>query len=509
MEKRSMRRTVILVGLIMIALLAACVIVAYFLFGANLEQVRVSDYVITSRVGDHFEFSLDTDRLLWEKHLLTPPDYLLKDYPEIDAVRSLGLYVTHDDAGYHFETVSSSNDPAISRTLRKAGIVLKGTQWSWTETDIIGKNATQPTDGFTELSLPDYVRISVENNAYRATLDTQAMVEACRFQLPLDPTEHSGYAAITSLLIDCQPTGDGVYRLQAQSTLKTIMEQLQENHVRITNTVWTWTEAEMAARAGAAPAADNAQAAAPETHETPAPSESPRSTERREGITSLYGFDQTAVRIAIRNAKELHYGSQLESGKVYQNYFAVGTADTEHSNVFRVIYDISTTGGTEYLIADVYDLDSESGYTADDVVLRTASSRSEARSTEDLKYYTIYTLTGGSMIFPENEGKSPFDADGFVMAKSISTALTYDELWDIPATQDWTLVQLLAFARNEMYARAGHQYDTSGSYYKHFSSYSWYEPVGTVSLSELAEKWPITGTNISTIKFLEKLISEG
>ena len=507
MDKRTMRRAVTTGGLILLALLAAILIVAYFLFGANLEQVHIADYVITTRVGDHYEFSLDIDRLLWEKHLLTPPDYLLNDYPEIAAVRSLGLYVTQDEAGYHFETVSSSNDPAISRTLRKAGIVLKGTQWSWTELEIIGKNATQPTDGFTELSLPDYVRISVKDDGYAASLDHQAMLDACRFALPLDPTEHSGYTAIMSLLVDCQPAGDGSYRLQAQSTLKTIMEQLAENHVRITNTVWTWTADEMMQRAGSAPAANAAQP--PETHETPAPSAPPQSAERHDGITSLYGFDQTAVRTAIRNAKEAHYGSQFESGKVYLNYFAVGTADTEHSNVFRVVYDISTTSGTEYLIADVYDLDSESGYTAEDVVLKTASSRSEARSTEDLKDYTLYTLNGGSMVFPENAGKSPFDADGFVMAKSISTALTYDELWDIPATEDKTLLQLLAFARNEMYARAGHQYDVTGSYYKHFSSYPWYDPTGTVSLSELAEKWPITGANISTIKFIEKLISEG
>ena len=154
-------------------------------------------------------------------------------------------------------------------------------------------------------------------------------------------------------------------------------------------------------------------------------------------------------------------------------------------------------------------LDTETGYTAADVTLRTVATRAEARSTDDIKQYTLYTLTDGSMVFPENVDKSPFDEDGFVMAHSISQPLTYDELWNIPQTQSLTLLQLLAFARNEMFARAGHQYNESGSYYQHFSSYDWYDPVGTVTAGELAEKWPITASNTTTIKFLEKLIKEG
>ena len=173
------------------------------------------------------------------------------------------------------------------------------------------------------------------------------------------------------------------------------------------------------------------------------------------------------------------------------------------------MYDITTTEGAEYLIADVYDLFEESGYTAGDVTLKTVTTRADARSTSDLKDYTIYTLNGGSMVFAENASRSPFDENGLVMAKSISEPLTYAELWDIPQTSEYTLLQLLNFARNEMFARAGHQFP-DGSYLRHFSSYDWYEPTGEkISLTDLAAKWPVAGTNTSTIRFIENLIVEG
>ena len=97
MDKKTLRKTVITIGLILIFLIALCVIVAYFLFGANLRQVRISDYVITTRVGDRYEFSLDTDRIIWDQHLPNPPANMLKDYPEITAIKSLDLYVEKTD----------------------------------------------------------------------------------------------------------------------------------------------------------------------------------------------------------------------------------------------------------------------------------------------------------------------------------------------------------------------------------------------------------------------------
>lgn len=518
MNRKTMRKTVILVGLAVIALIAACLIVAYFAFGGNLHQVRIPEYVVITRVGDHYSFSIDAEQIIWDRHLPNPPEKELAAYPEISAIRSLDLLVTQEGNTYRFETISTSDDPNFERALRSAGIVLKNTQWTWTEAEVIGARATQKNDGFIVLSLPEFVTIGRGwDGRFTAEVDHETMLAACAFDLPLDPEQHSGYRAIMSLSVGLSET-DGGYRLQAQSGLSSIMELLAENRVRITDTQWTWTEAEMAERAGEQPNATDVPSAAAaeatpeahETHETPAPTEPPsNSTSRTNAIKSLYGFDQTAVRVAIRKAKEQYYGDRFESGTVLRNYFAVGTASTPHANCFRIVYDITSTDGPEYLVADVYDLWSETGYTAGDVELRTYGSRAEAIATTDLRDYTLYTLNGGSLVFPENAGVSPFDENGFVCAHSVTTALTYDELWDIPATNELTLLQLLAYARNEMFARAGHEFDSSGSYYRHFSQYDWYEPSGKVTASELAARWPATASNTSTIKFLESLIKEG
>ena len=72
MERRSFRRTVVAVGLTVVFLIAACAIVAFFAFGGNLKEVSVPSYVIATRVGDRFDFTLDLDRLIWEQHLPSP-----------------------------------------------------------------------------------------------------------------------------------------------------------------------------------------------------------------------------------------------------------------------------------------------------------------------------------------------------------------------------------------------------------------------------------------------------
>ena len=132
MNRKKKRRTVCLIGMLIVALIAACVIVAYFAFGANLKQVKVSDYVVTAKIGDRYAFSLDTERLIWEEHLPSPPADRLSEYPEIAAIRSLDIVVTQGEDGYHFETISTMNDPSFSQWIRRAGIVLKDTQWTWT-----------------------------------------------------------------------------------------------------------------------------------------------------------------------------------------------------------------------------------------------------------------------------------------------------------------------------------------------------------------------------------------
>ncbi len=113
------------------------------------------------------------------------------------------------------------------------------------------------------------------------------------------------------------------------------------------------------------------------------------------------------------------------------------------------------------------------------------------------------------MVFAENKNKSPFDKDGLVMAKSISEAVSYDELWDIPATDEMTLLRLLGSASNAMFARGGNKFGDSSNYLKFYKQYKWYKPTGKVTADELAKIYPATKKNISTIKYLETLIKEG
>ena len=60
-----------------------------------------------------------------------------------------------------------------------------------------------------------------------------------------------------------------------------------------------------------------------------------------------------------------------------------------------------------------------------------------------------------------------------------------------------------------MFAVGGHQFGDTSNYLKYYKQFKWYKPTGKVSADELAKKYPATKGNITTIKFLEKLIKDG
>ena len=410
--------------------------------------------------------------------------------------------------------------------LKAAGLKITNTQVTWTASEMeahLGTVTPLPTpktstdkQGIGELDFSKYVRTNRgEDGVYGAEVDVNQMLIDTGVGVDADPDENLTARVLRSLGVNCEKTEEG-YFLQTTSTLSTIMEDLKTTGLKITNTQWTWTEAEMEAHLGTVTPPETPTPASTPAPTIPAPT-TPASTATAQttparnanAIDTLYHFDQTDVRKAIRAAKEKKYGSKLKSSEVKYNYFAVGGESSAHANVFRIVYAIKTSDGTEYLVADVYDLERETGYTASDVHLTVAKTEKSAKSTDDLKGYTVHTLTGGSMVFSENQGKSPFDKDGLVMAKSLSEKLTYDELWDIPQTKDKTLLQLLGYARNEMFARAGEKFKDTSSYRTFYSQYSWYKPTGTITVSMLKEKYPVSEENITTIKFLETLIKEG
>ncbi|MBQ6331743.1 MAG: YARHG domain-containing protein [Clostridia bacterium] len=527
MSNASIRRLIGGLGTALILVICAVVIVAHFLTGRNLQRIDVSEYTnIVSDGKGGYTAELDLDRLISTERLYHPTEAEMADHPEIAALRSLAVRVTQKGDLYEMETVTSGEDPTA--LLKKHGIRLINTKWTKSAAELSGKE--QPAKDET-LDFSKYVRTNRNaDGSFGAVMDNRAMLIDCGFDPDRDPAAYLGARALASIGISCQKASGG-YQMQITSSLPTVMDDLKAAGIAYRNTKWTWTDAEMAEHVGtvtvpetAAPETPAQQASASETPapETTAPTTpsgtfndvpnvTPTATPTRneDAIDSLYGFDQTEVRKAIRAAKEQKYGSSIESSEVKFNYFAVGNDSAAHTNVFRLVYLITTSNSTEYLVADVYDLESETGYSPRDVHLTVEKDRNRAKSTDDLKDYKVYTLNGGSMVFEENEGRSPFDDDGLVMAKSTREAVSYDELWDIPQTSDLTLLQLLGYARNEMFAVGGHQFGDTSNYLKYYKQFKWYKPTGKVSADELAKKYPATKGNITTIKFLEKLIKEG
>lgn len=530
MSNATIRRLVGGVGTALILLICGVIIAAHFLTGRNIQRIDVSAY--TSVVSDGkggYTAELDVDRLISTERLYHPTKAEMDAHPEIQALYALAVRVTQQGDQYEMETVTSGEDPTA--LLKRHGIRLINTKWTMTKAEMEGGGkATPAPEQGVKLNYSEYVRVNhSEDGGYGAAVDLAALFRAAGVDPNADPETNVGAKALRSLSVSCKPSGDG-YAFQTTSTLPTVMADLKAAGITITNTQWTWSTAEMERHLGTVTPPDPPKTSAPETPEpatpepqttaptvpdTPEPSAEPtaeptqKPSRNTDAIDSLYGFDQTEVRKAIRAAKEQHYGSSMESSEVKYNYFAVGGDSAEYGNVFRIVYLITKSSGTEYLIADVYDLESETGYKAGDVHLTVEKDRNKARSTDDLKDYTVYTLNGGSMVFSENKNESPFDKDGLVMEKSIKEALTYDELWDIPQTNDLTLLQLLGYARNEMFARGGHKFSDTSNYYKYYKQFSWYKPTGKVTADALAAKYPATKGNITTIKFLENLIKNG
>lgn len=531
MSNQAIKRLIGGLGTALVLVICGIIIGAHFMMERNLQRISIPNYVDVKSDGQGgYTFSLDVDRMIFSEHLIDPPASEQANYPEIAALKTLGVRASEHNGAYALETISTSTDAHFNETLKKGGIKLINTQWTWTKEQLAAKlNEARPA--VKQFKYVDYIRTKREaDGAFTAALDLARLMREANVSETADPATDPGARAMRSLGIACTAQ-DGGYLLQATSTLSTINEDLAAAGVQIVGTSWTWTEAEMEAHLGTVETPKPYETAAPETQppeepeetpeepeDTPAPTDEPeqntpeptKEAERSDdAIDTLYGFDQTDLRKAIRAAKEARYGSSLESSEVKYNYFAVGNDETEHANVFRIVYTITTSKGTEYLIADVYDVESETGYKAGDVHLEAVTDRGKANSTEDLKAYKIHTLEGGSMVFDENKNKSPFDKDGLVMEKSLNEKLSYDELWNIPQTKDKTLLQLLGYARNEMFARGGHKFSDTSNYYKFYKQYKWYKPTGKVTADELAAMYPKTKDNITTIKFLEKLIKEG
>ena len=507
----------VLTVLLCLAVLAAGVLlcVNYYSQGRNLRDVDMRKYAKVDMEDEVYTVSVDADAIVKDFHLPNPKttNLDLSRFPDVEAVYSLTFLVTPQaEGGWLIQT--GSDRPSAAEDLRQGGLRLVNTEWTWTEQDM--KNAYR--DGLEyprRLSMKKYVLCGKNSmGGYVLTVDHERMLRATGWDLPEDESvrkAHTGYKAIVSLGYYVTPLTDG-FLVETSSTLENVYAMLLDAGVRLTDTTWVYTLAEVEelyAEQHAAPEATPAPESVPDAESSPGPEAAQPESNRI--LDSLYHVDQTPVRQAIRQAKEQKYGATLKSSEVIGSCFVTAKTDSaEHGNVFRLVYAISAAGGKEYLVADAFDL-REDGLPMADVKLTVVKSQQEALSTAafDPNVYTVHVLTEGGMVHPEDGGASPFNGDGLLFPDSLTVKITDADVWSLAVPADRTLLQLLGYGRNEIFARCGNKFSDTSVYTKFYANYAWYQPKGSVSYNTIKARYPVAAENIDFIKAMEKLIREG
>ena len=494
--------------LLCLAVLAAGVVLCYGYYskGMNLRAVDMQKYAKVEMEDEVYTVSVDADAIVKDMHLPDPKSTTLdlSRYPDVETIYSLAFLVTpRAEGGWTIQT--GSDRTTAAEDLRRGGLKLVNTEWTWTEQDM--KTAYRAGLEYPRrLSMKKYVLCGKNTmGGYVLTVDHERMLRATGWDLPDDEAvrkAHTGYKAVLSLGYYVTPLVEG-FLVETSSTLENVYSLLLENGVRITDTTWTYTLAEVEALY---------EEQHPVTEEPEPEPVAPAMAQEQGVVTSLYHVDQTPVRTAIRQAKAQRYGAALQNSEVVGGCFAVAKGDgAEHENVFRLVYAITLASSQkEYLTADAYDLQGD-GLPQGEVQLSPKGSLEAAARTDDLdpERYTLYVLTDGAMVYAEDGGASPFNADGLLFPDSLTEKLTAADVWQLPIPVDKTLVQLLGFGRNEIFARCGNKFSDTSAYTKFYSNYPWYQPKGSVSFNTIQAKFPVAAENIEFLKEMEKLIKEG
>ncbi|WP_258107238.1 YARHG domain-containing protein [Christensenella minuta] len=126
---------------------------------------------------------------------------------------------------------------------------------------------------------------------------------------------------------------------------------------------------------------------------------------------------------------------------------------------------------------------------------------------------SIQLTDGGEKVSNESEANNAetstshtnanlFDANGYVFADSSNRFLSREEVLALKGNDQYSRIEIMGYARNEIFARHGNLFDTP-KYSKHYSQYSWYQALNLhkVQDSELNE---YEKANIDLIKECEK-----
>ena len=496
-----------------LAVLAAGVLLSYSYYarGQNLRPVDMKQYAKVEMEDEVYTVSVDADAIIRDFRLPNPKttNLDLERYPDVAAIYSLTFLVTpREEGGWLVQT--GSDRVTAAADLKKGGLKLVDTEWTWTEQDM--KNAYRAGLEYPRrLSMKKYVLCGKNSSGgYVLTVDHERLLRATGWDLPADETTrkaHTGYRAVMSLGYYVTPLVEG-FLVETSSTLENVYTMLLDNGVRLTDTTWTYTLAEVEE------IYEEQHPPVPEEEPSPEADSSAQEAFAQMGqpLLSLYHVDQTPLRTAIKAAKEQKYGQLLHSSEVMGNCFAAKKGEgAAHENCFRLVYRIETTSGTEYLVADLFDLVQGTAPQAGDVQLTVKNSLEEAMSTADLdpNLYTVQVLQEGSMVYAQDGGASPFNGDGLLFPESLTERITDVAVWSLPIPQDMTLLQLLGYARNEIYARNGNRFSDTSVYTRFYSNYTWFQPRGSISFNAIQAKYPVACENIEFFKALEQLIKEG
>jgi hypothetical protein len=253
MDARGKRALfMVLTGLLCLAVLAAGVVlsIGYYSRGMNLRDVDMKKYAKVEMEDEVYTLSVDADAIVRDFHLPNPKNTTLdlSRYPDVEALYSLVFMVTpREQGGWDIHT--GSERATASLDLRKGGLKLVNTEWTWTEADM--KNAYRAGLEYPrKLSMKKYVLCGKNSmGGYVLTVDHERMLRAAGWDLPADETvrkAHTGYKAILSLGYFVQPLEQG-FLVQTSSTLENVNAILLENGVRLTDTTWVYTLEEVEA----------------------------------------------------------------------------------------------------------------------------------------------------------------------------------------------------------------------------------------------------------------------
>ncbi len=96
-------------------------------------------------------------------------------------------------------------------------------------------------------------------------------------------------------------------------------------------------------------------------------------------------------------------------------------------------------------------------------------------ATSELNKYEQANVKLIKQIEADLNSYGPFDSNGFIYPDSNSRYLSRKELLNIDdSNTEYTQLELLGFARNEIYARRGHKFTTT-TYSRFYGQYSWYK----------------------------------